>query len=145
MKEYYGYPASGEVPAQIGYRSRGSGPASLIIHTTSDEYPTVEWGVVNVPANNLSRSILLDAFGTNTCEESPKKCLCTNKWVTDSVVEEFAQKIVATKFIKDGIFKISQLEVCDFVFEALENATEESEINLDIELEPIPIMEPELI
>jgi len=146
MKEYFGYPANGDEPAKVGYRSKGKKPVILALHTISAKHPSFDWGVVNVPTTNLSRSLLLDAFGTERCGNSPNKCRCSNKWVADQTIADFESQIVIPKLTNKEIFKLSQLDICDFVFEAIENAREvELSVDLDIELGSLEIKEPELI
>ena len=111
MKQYTGLNAKGDWTTHVTVRTPGIKENTMLTKHFKGNF---QWGIECNESRELSKSLLLDAFGTTICKL--KKCKCTNQWITDNHIESFYEKIIM-ELSTDEPFTLTQLSICDFVFD----------------------------
>lgn len=115
MKSYRGYVEEGR--ARVTGRATGS-PWSIVHHKKYSDADLLNWGTDENLGKDLARSLLLDAFGLDSCNDI--ECFCENKWV-EPTYEKFYAEVVSK--LKEGEeWRMTQNQICDFAFD---NVTDE--------------------
>ena len=113
MKTYQGMSATETNRARVFARD-SHGRILDFVHHVRYNQDGFGWGDSGIASAELSRCILLDAFGITSCPYDT--CSCENEWA-DSFCEQFKEEFIAKLDPKSG-WKITQAEIMDWVFDA---------------------------
>lgn len=91
-------------------------------HSAEDVY---DWGNNSSESLDTALSILFNAFGHEYCDEAV--CSCYSDWVMDSY-QAFNAEFVSQ--LDKNYWKLSQVSVCDWVFDHLRARKQEKEQDL---------------
>lgn len=115
MKVYHGNPPQNENPALVTVR-QGNENSRVLAHHIQHSPDGFNWGYGGSAPSELARCILFDAFGTETCPDRPGLCKCHSPWV-DSYYQAYNSDVIA-KMTKGEVWKLRQIDICNWVFDA---------------------------
>ena len=122
LKTYYGVTKEGG-GGIVSIRNKGR--HSPLTHHVRYSPDGLNWGHGGPGSNELARCLLLDAFGTTGCLDSPGPCGCSNEWAEANYLA-FSNDIIS-KLEKDKDWKLEQLQICEWVFDNMISSTVDDE------------------
>lgn len=126
MKDYYGSPANDEGVGggTVVVRPRGGSHRPMTLtHHYRHSIDGFNWGYSGAGPSDLSRSLILDAFGVQECLAAPALCECVNPWADPSYT--FFRDNVVAHLDQAQEFKLSQGTITDWVFDYIKGISTE--------------------
>src|SRR3954469_14004176 len=114
LKTYYGRAATAQRDKEVLVRNKRLVP---LAHHVRHSPTGFGWGYAGSGPADLSRSILLDAFGTESCPAYPGECECSVQWV-EPAYQGFNEVILAS-LASDEDWKLQQGMILDWTFDYL--------------------------
>lgn len=115
LKEYQGMASGQSGASAVVVRKPGGHSTRKLAHHNRHSPDGFAWGYSGSGPADLSRSLLFDAFGVETCPDTPNPCTCSSPWV-DTNYQDFKAEILA-KLNQDADWKLEQGKITDWVFD----------------------------